>query len=82
MYTLIDKNQEYGLWNYTFCIHEVGSIETITSRLELSDEELNNFIMEQINDVESNCEYSGYIRNLKLNVQIYNKYHDPISGEL
>ena len=82
MYTLIDKNQEYGVWNYNFFIDKFGSIETITSRLELSDEELNNFIIEYINDFESNYDYSDYANILKENIQYYNKYGEPILGEL
>lgn len=80
MYTLIDKFQDTNnQWVYTFSIDQGGNgkdkIDSIISRNELTEDELNNFIIKSIFQFECSVDYSDFCEIIKSRAEYYDMFH-------
>jgi hypothetical protein len=78
MYNLLNKYQDInGIWYYSLILFENQNIETITSNVELEEEELNNVIKKFLFESECNIDYSDFSKTLKETIQFYDKFGIP-----
>mgnify|MGYP001240857848 FL=1 len=75
MYRLTDKFQDNNNnWVYVFITDEDSKPGSITSKNELTEDELNNFITDYIFKSECNIDYSDFCESLKNSIEYYDRF--------